>query len=710
MIELFSERTAKALKLDKGRVKAVMQLLEDGATIPFIARYRKELSGAMDEVQISDVAEKFSKLKDLLARKATIEKAIAEQGNLTPPLSKQIQNCWDATMLEDLYLPYKKKRQTRGEVAKKKGLEPLARFLFMQENTAVQSVAKKYLNQDVANIDDALAGARDIIAEWINENAEVRDQLRRLFRREAMITAKVVKSKKAEAKTYTDYFDFAQALRQCPSHRLLAIRRGENQGLLRVSIDIEVDHAHEAIEKKVIKNKSESAKQVREASKDAYKRLLKPSIETEFKNISKEAADQVAMEVFASNLRQLLLAAPLGSKVILGLDPGFKSGCKLVVVDRTGKLLYNSNIYPHPPQNKTSEAKHLLAQLIEKYKVEAIAIGNGTAGKETLQLCKSIDLSYPMEIYLVNESGASIYSASKIARDEFPDKDITVRGAVSIARRLMDPLAELVKIDPKSIGVGQYQHDVNQTKLKEKLDNVVSLCVNAVGINLNTASENLLSYVSGLNAGLAKNIVAYRDENGMFKKRSELNKVKRLGNKSFEQAAGFLRIKRSTHPLDNTGIHPERYILVKEMAASVGCKVKDLIGNKAKVDELKLSTFVNKDIGIPTLKDIQTELKQPGLDPRGEAKQISFADHINSIEDLEVGMVLPGIINNITKFGAFVDIGIKQGGMVHISQLANKFVKDPADVVHIEQHVQVKIMEIDMDRGRIQLSMKDVNE
>ncbi len=707
---MFGERIAKTLHLEKSRVKAVIKLLEDGATIPFIARYRKEVSGSMDEVNIADIAENLKKLNDLVARKETIEKAISEQGKLSPKLAQQIKDCWDPTQLEDIYLPYKKKRQTRGEKAKKQGLEPLAKLIFAQENVALHSASKKYLNKEVATIEDALAGSRDIIAEWINEDAALRDKIRRLFSKEATIHSKKIKSKEEEAQVYKDYFDYAQPLQKCPSHRLLAIRRGEKLGLLRVSIDIDIDRAQDAIERNVVKNRSESANQVKLAITDAYKRLLKPSIETEFKNLSKDKADLVAMEVFARNLRQLLLAAPLGGKVILGLDPGFRTGCKLVVLDKTGALLYNTAIYPHPPQNKSGEAKHTLTQLIEKYKVEAIAIGNGTAGRETMQLCKGIDLPYPLDIYFVNEAGASIYSASKIAREEFPNEDITVRGAVSIGRRLMDPLAELVKIDPKSIGVGQYQHDVNQTRLKENLDQVVSSCVNAVGINLNTASEPLLSYVSGLNTTLAKNIVGYRNEHGEFRSRSELNMVKRLGKKAFEQCAGFLRIKQSKHPLDNTGVHPERYKLVKEMAASVNCKVEELIGNDTKIDALKLSTFISVEAGLPTLKDIQKELKRPGLDPRGEAKQIEFNDKIKSIEDLEIGMILPGVINNITKFGAFVDLGIKKGGMVHISQLANKFVKDPADVVHLEQHVQVKVLEVDIDRGRIQLSMKDVNQ
>ncbi len=707
---MFSERIANALHLDKKRVKAVIELLEEGSTIPFIARYRKEMSGSMDEVKIADIAEHLKKLNELVARKEYILKAIKEQGKLHPKLEKQIVQCWDPTLLEDLYLPYKKKRQTRGEMAKKKGLESLAKLIFAQDNTSLQKASKTYINKEVANTEEALAGARDIIAEWVNEDGQIRDKVRKLFSKEAEIQSKKVKSKEEEAKIYKDYFDFNQALDKCPSHRLLAIRRAEKLGLLRVSIDIDAERAQHSIETKIIKNQSESAKQVQLAIADAYKRLLKPSIETEFKNISKDKADEVAMEVFARNLRQLLLAAPLGGKVVLGLDPGFRTGCKLVVLDNTGSLLFNSTIYPHPPQNKSSEAKHKLAQLIEKYKVEAIAIGNGTAGRETMQLCKNIDLPYPLDIYFVNESGASIYSASKIAREEFPHQDITVRGAVSIARRLMDPLAELVKIDPKSIGVGQYQHDVNQNRLKENLDQVVSSCVNAVGINLNTASEHLLSYVSGLNTTLAKNIVGYRNENGVFKSRSELNKVKRLGKKAFEQSAGFLRIKQNKNPLDNTGVHPERYKLVKEMASSVNCKVPDLIGNAPKIDEIKLSTFISVDAGLPTLKDIQKELKRPGLDPRGEAKQIDFNDKIKSIEDLEIGMILPGVINNITKFGAFVDIGIKKGGMIHISQLANKFVKDPADVVHLEQHVQVKVLEVDLDRGRIQLSMKDINQ
>jgi len=502
--------------------------------------------------------------------------------------------------------------------------------------------------------------------------------LRFLFSKNAVLSSKVIKSKKEDASTYKDYF-------------------------------IEVELAHSNIERLILRNHTESAKQIRIAIEDAYKRLLKSSIETEFKNASKDSADLVAMEVFAKNLRQLLLSPPLGSKVILGLDPGFRSGCKLVVIDKIGRLLYNSVIYPHPPQSKSSEALHQISTLIDKYGVEAIAIGNGTAGRETMQLCKKLDLDFPVNLYMVNESGASIYSASKIAREEFPNHDITVRGAVSIARRLMDPLGELVKIDPKSIGVGQYQHDVNQPKLKDNLDQVVSSCVNAVGINLNTASQHLLSYVSGLNTGLATNIVSYRNDNGAFKTRKELSKVKRLGPKAFEQAAGFLRIKKSKNPLDNTGIHPERYTLVKEMAKSVGCTVEEILNNTVKIDEINLRNFINQTIGMPTLKDIITELKRPGLDPRGEAKQFEFSEQIKDIQDVKIGMILPGIINNITKFGAFVDIGIKHGGLVHISQIANKFIKDPSEVVALEQHVSVKVLDVDMERGRIQLSMKDVN-
>ena len=705
----FHYRIAKTLSLPEKNVKSVVNLINGGATIPFIARYRKEMSGSMDEVELSNISEQLKKLKELVLRKETILKSIKEQGKLTPSLTSKINTCWDSTALEDIYLPYKKSRQTKGAMAKKKGLEPLATWIFKQENGKLEAEAKKFLNKEVKNIEEALSGARDIIAEWINEDNKVRDKLRFLFSKNALLSSKVIKSKKEEAKTYADYFEYSQPLKKCPSHRLLAIRRGEKQGFLRVSIDIEVELAQHNIERFIIRNHTPSAKQIQLAITDAYKRLLKPSIETEFKNASKDAADLVAMEVFAKNLRQLLLSPPLGSKVILGLDPGFRSGCKLVIIDKTGQLLHNSVIYPHPPQSKASDALHKLSTLINKYSVEAIAIGNGTAGRETMQLCKKLDLDFPVNLYMVNESGASIYSASKIAREEFPDHDITVRGAVSIARRLMDPLGELVKIDAKSIGVGQYQHDVNQPKLKDNLDQVVSSCVNAVGINLNTASQHLLSYVSGLNTGLASNIVNYRNDNGAFKTRKELTKVKRLGAKAFEQAAGFLRIKKSKNPLDNTGIHPERYALVKEMAKSVGCKVEEILNNSSKIDQIKLSDFIADNIGMPTLKDIMTELKRPGLDPRGEAKQFEFSEQIKDIQDVKIGMILPGIINNITKFGAFVDIGIKQGGLVHISQIANKFIKDPSEVVSLEQHVRVKVLDVDIERGRIQLSMKDVN-
>jgi uncharacterized protein len=705
----FHYRIAKALALPAKNVKAVVTLINEGATIPFIARYRKEMSGSMDEVQLANISDHLKQLKELVLRKETILKSIKEQGKLTPTLAAKIQQCWDSTTLEDIYLPYKKSRQTKGAMAKKKGLEPLATWLYKQQNGRPESEAKKFLNKEVKNVEDALSGARDIIAEWINEDNRVRDKLRFLFKKNAVLSSKVVKSKKEDAITYKDYFEYSQSLQKCPSHRLLAIRRGEKQGFLRVSIDIEEELAHKNIERYILHNHSPSTKQIQLSIEDAYKRLLKPSIETEFKKTSKDSADLVAMEVFAKNLRQLLLSPPLGSKVILGLDPGFRSGCKVVVINKTGQLLHNSVIYPHPPQNKDTEALHKLSTLIDKHAVEAIAIGNGTAGRETMQLCKKLNLDFPVNLYMVNESGASIYSASKIAREEFPDHDITVRGAVSIARRLMDPLGELVKIDPKSIGVGQYQHDVNQPKLKENLDQVVSSCVNAVGINLNTASQHLLSYVSGLNTGLANNIVGYRNEHGAFTSRKELSKVKRLGPKAFEQAAGFLRIKKSKNPLDNTGIHPERYALVTSMAKSVGSSVEEILNNSSKIDQIKLSTFIDHTIGMPTLKDIINELKRPGLDPRGEAKQFEFSEQIKDINDVKIGMILPGIINNITKFGAFVDIGIKQGGLVHISQIANKFIKDPSEVVSLEQHVNVKVLDVDIERGRIQLSMKDVN-
>ncbi len=696
------------LGIPTNKVKKTIELLEGGATIPFIARYRKEMTGSLDEVQIADIQSELKKLKDLEKRKETILSSIEEQGKLTPELRQRIEDCWDSTRLEDIYLPYKQKRKTRGSIAKAKGLEPLAELIFKQNNIDLSSKASQFLTNEVANVDEALAGARDIIAEWINEDQEVRNKVRFAYKREATIRSKVARNKEEEGAKFKDYFDFEEDLNKCPSHRLLAIRRGEDEGFLRVSISPDDEMTLYKLEKNVIFNDNEASQQVRLALADSYKRLLSPSIETEFRGISKEKADIEAINVFAENLRQLLLSAPLGQKRILALDPGYKTGCKLICLDESGNLLYHSTIFPHPPRSDQFGSMQEVTHLVDKYDIEAIAVGNGTASKETMQFCQSVDFGKDIQVFLVNEAGASIYSASAVAREEFPDKDVTVRGAVSIGRRLMDPLAELVKIDAKSIGVGQYQHDVNQPKLKESLDRVVESCVNSVGINLNTASKHLLTYVSGLGPTLAQNIIDYRTENGQFKSRTALKKVPRMGAKAFEQSAGFLRIRDAKNPLDNTAVHPESYHVVKQMAADVGASVQELIQEPSLQKSIDLRKYITETTGLPTLNDIVSELSKPGLDPRGKAQPFEFAKGINTINDLNVGMIVPGIITNITNFGAFVSIGIKNDGLVHISQLANRFVKNPADVVQLNQKVQVKIIDIDAKRGRVNLSMKEV--
>ena len=699
---------SKTLNLSKKSVENTIKLLDEGATIPFIARYRKELTGSLDEVAIADISSQLKKIRELEKRKETILKAIKEQGKLTPELEKRIADTWDSIRLEDLYLPYKKKRKTRGSVAKENGLEPLATLLTQQGMQAIDKEAAKYINKAVPDIEAALAGARDIIAEWVNENEEARTKIRYVFKKGAAIKAKVARGKKEAGIKYKDYFDFEEPLKRCPSHRLLAIRRGEEEGFLRVGIAPDEEEAHYRLEKVFVTGNGPASQQIKLAVADSYKRLMQPSIETEFRNSSKELADKEAISVFAENLKQLLLAAPLGQKRTLAIDPGFRTGCKVVCIDENGNFLKYTSIYPHPPQSDKIGAIKSLKHLIRQFKIEAIAIGNGTAGRETLSLVNEMDTGQPVQVFMVNESGASIYSASPIAREEFPDHDVTVRGAVSIGRRLMDPLAELVKIDAKSIGVGQYQHDVHQGLLKESLDRVVESCVNAVGINLNTASKHLLTYVSGLGPTLAGNIVNYRKENGAFSNRKQLKKVARMGAKAYEQCAGFLRIKEAKNPLDNTAVHPESYAIVEQMAKDVKCSVKELIGNKSLQKEIQLSQYVTDTIGLPTLQDILKELDKPGLDPRGHVKAFEFAKNVKTIDDLNIGMILPGIITNITNFGAFVDVGVKQDGLVHISQIANKFVKNPADEVKLQQQVQVKIIEIDKARNRILLSMKEV--
>lgn len=700
---------AKDLHLPQSKVQSTIKLLEEGATIPFIARYRKEATGSLDEVNIGDIKTQLDKLNELEKRKETILKAIEGQGKLTDELKRRIQDTFDSIVLEDIYLPYKQKRKTRASVAKEKGLEPLADIIFSQNNHRVEELAEQYLTDEVESIEDALQGARDIMAEWINEDEVARQKVRYAFEKDARISAKLVRGKEEEASKYKDYFKFEQPLHNCPSHRLLAIRRAEDEGFLRVNIAPEAEEVLYRLEREYLENGSGAAtNQVKLAMEDAYKRLLQPSIETEFRNKSKELADADAINVFTGNLKQLLLSPPLGQKRVLAIDPGFRTGCKVVCLDESGALLKYSTIFPHPPQSKEYEATVEVKHLVDQYQIDAIAIGNGTAGRESLAIFQQVDYGRPVEVFMVNENGASIYSASEIAREEFPDQDITVRGSVSIGRRLMDPLAELVKIDPKSIGVGQYQHDVNQTKLKESLDRTVESCVNNVGINLNTASKPLLTYVSGLGPTLAKNIIEYRTENGLFKSRAELKKVKRMGDKAFEQAAGFLRIREAKNPLDNTAVHPESYSVVKQMAKDLNCSVEELIKTESLRKQIDLKKYVTENIGLPTLTDILKELEKPGLDPRGSAKAVEFSKTIKTIDDVHPGMILTGVINNITNFGAFVDIGIKQGGLIHISEIANRFIKNPAEVVSLNQEVQVKVLEVDLQRGRIQLSMKQV--
>jgi uncharacterized protein len=703
---MITQLISKSLNISLRNVENTINLLNEGATIPFISRYRKEATGGLDEVAIANIAEQNNKLLELQKRKEFILKTITEQEKLTPELEKKIKDSWDSTELEDIYLPFKPKRQTRAEIARKRGLEPLAQWLMLQQNDSPQKTAEKFVKEDVTDTETALKGACDIIAEWVNEDTRARQMIRNLFAREAMITSKVIKGKETEGEKYKDYFDFSALVTRCPSHRILAVRRGEAEGFLRVSISPDDEHCLDKLVPAFAKNDTEAADYVEDAVIDAYKRLLKPSIETEFANLSKEKADETAIAVFAENLRQLLLAPPLGQQRILGIDPGYRTGCKLVCLDEQGNLLHNATIYPHPPQSDFKASANKVEQLVSAYKINAIAIGNGTASRETEQFIAKLRYDREVKVFVVSENGASVYSASKTAREEFPEYDVTVRGAVSIGRRLSDPLAELVKIDPKSIGVGQYQHDVDQNKLKKGLDTVVESCVNLVGVNVNTASKHLLVYVSGLGPQLAQNMIDYRRENGPFLSRKALKNVPRMGDKSFEQCAGFFRIPDAENPLDNSAVHPESYHIVQRMAEDMSATVNDLLKNENLRSQIQLDKYVTDKVGLPTLNDIIKELAKPGLDPRTQAKVFEFAQHIHRVEDLQPGMELPGIVTNITNFGCFVDVGVKQDGLVHISQLADKFVKHPSEVVKLNQHVKVKVLEIDKARGRISFSMK----
>ncbi len=697
-----------ALNITERQVESTLNLLNEGATIPFISRYRKEMTGGLDEVQIGNIKERYDKLCEITKRKETIINTIEEQNKLTPELKKRIEETWESSTLEDIYLPYKPKRKTKAEIARQKGLEPLAITLMMQRENNPEEKAAQFLKNGLKDIDEAIKGAQDIVAEMVNEDEQARNTVRNLFGRQAVISSKVIKGKEEEAIKYRDYFDFSEPLKRCSSHRLLAIRRGESEGLLKVSISPDDEECVGRLERMFIRSNNACARYVAEALQDAYKRLLKPSIETETGNLSKEKADDEAIRVFTENLKQLLLAAPLGQKRVLGIDPGFRTGCKVVCLDAQGNLLHNENIYPHPPVNKTGEAASKIRKMVEAYNIEAIAIGNGTASRETEEFITNQQFDRKLQVFVVSEQGASIYSASKVARDEFPDYDVTVRGAVSIGRRLMDPLAELVKIDAKSIGVGQYQHDVDQTKLKKALDQTVENCVNLVGVNLNTASSHLLTYISGLGPQLALNITNYRAENGAFASRKELMKVPRMGAKAFEQCAGFLRIPNAKNPLDNTAVHPESYHIVEKMAKDLGCTVAELIANKELRGRIDLKQYITSTVGLPTLNDIMQELDKPGRDPRETAKVFEFDRSIRTLDDLREGMILPGIVGNITNFGAFVDLGIKENGLIHLSQMADRYISDPSEVVSIHQHITVKVLSIDKERKRIQLTLKGI--
>ncbi|MGB0976560.1 MAG: Tex family protein [Prolixibacteraceae bacterium] len=688
------------------QVENTIELFEQGATVPFIARYRKERTHSLDEIAIADIQQYKEKLEELAKRKISILKTIEEQGKLSKELKEQINDIMDLQALEDLYLPYKPKRRTKATIAKEKGLEPLAKMIMKQNNHEVNSSASRFCNAEVKNEEEAIEGALNIIAEWINENSIAREIVRDHFKRQSFIESKVVKKKEEEGEKYSNYFEWKEPLHRCPSHRMLAMRRGEKDGILKLSLTTENEKVLDRLERLFIKRDSSVPELIKEAIEDSYKRLLMPSICTEVFKLSKESADQEAIRVFADNLRQLLLSAPLGQKRILAIDPGFRTGCKVVCLDNQGKLLHNETIFPHKPQAEYQKALKKIAQLTNAYKVDAIAIGNGTASRETESFIKRVPFEKDISIFMVSEDGASIYSASKVARDEFPQYDVTVRGAISIGRRLMDPLAELVKIDPQSIGVGQYQHDVDQKQLKEGLDRVVSSCVNSVGVNVNTASKHLLNYVSGLGPTLAQNIIDYRNENGAFSSRKELKKVKRMGEKAFEQCAGFLRIDNSTNALDNSAVHPEAYPIVDKMAKDLKLPLEKIIGNEEICNDIDIDKYVTKTLGRPTLEDIIDELQKPGVDPREEIEEFKFAENIFKMEDLTIGMTLPGIVTNITKFGAFVDIGIKQQGLVHISEMADRFISDPNEIVKLHQHINVKVIDIDIQRKRLQLSLK----
>lgn len=711
-MNLFAKRISDLLNINIKYVDNTLELLDSGCTIPFISRYRKERTGGLDEVQITQICELNERMKETAKRKETIIKTISELGKLTPELEKRINECWEPEVLEDIYMPYKPKRRTRAQVARENGLEPLATIIMLQRDSAPETTARRFINENVKSEEDAIKGALDIIAENVSEDERSRSQLRNAFRRGAIITSKVIKSKvdTDEAAKYSDYFDFSEPLKRCSSHRLLAMRRGEKDGILRVSISADDEECVEKLKRLFVRGYGKCSTLVGEAVADSFKRLLKPSIETEFATLSKENADSDAIAVFAENLRQLLLAAPLGQKRVMGIDPGFRTGCKVVCLDEQGNLLHHEAIFPHPPRYEQIEASTQIKEMVKKYGVEAIAIGNGTASRETDRFVKTLGLADSIQVFTVSEDGASVYSASKTAREEFPDKDVTVRGAVSIGRRLMDPLAELVKIDPKSIGVGQYQHDVDQAKLKKSLDLTVESCVNSVGVNLNTASKHLLTYVSGLGPTLAQNIIDYRTANGAFCSRSQLLKVPRLGPSAFEQSAGFLRIPDAKNPLDNTAVHPESYKIVEKMAKDCGCSVAELIKDKDKRKSIRLDRYVSEKVGMPTLTDIMAELEKPGRDPREQLEEFEFDPNVSTPDDLVEGMVLPGIVTNITNFGAFVDIGVHQDGLVHISQLADRYVSDPTQVVKLHQHVMVKVIEVDRRRNRISLSMKAIDK
>ena len=712
-IKIFTQLISTELHLQEHAVENTLKLLDEGCTIPFISRYRKERTGGLDEVQITAISNRLEQLQEIAKRKDTVVKTITELGKMTPELQKRIDDCWDATTLEDIYLPYKPKRRTRASIAREQGLEPLATILLMQREQDPKRVAQRFVVGDVSDTATALKGAQDIIAEQVSEDERSRNQVRAAFRREAFIESKVVKAKKDtdEAQKYSDYFDWEEPLKRCSSHRLLAMRRGEGEGILRISLTIDDEEAVSRLQRNYVHGNGPCQRLVAEAVEDGYKRLLLPSIETEFMNLSKEKADEEAIRVFAENLRQLLLSAPLGQKRVMGIDPGFRTGCKVVCLDAQGSLLHHEAIFPHPPVNHRMQACIHVQQMIKDYQIEAIAIGNGTASRETKEFVEDALKEMSQEktaptVFVVSEDGASVYSASKVARDEFPDEDVTVRGAVSIGRRLMDPLAELVKIDPKSIGVGQYQHDVDQTKLKHSLDQTVESCVNLVGVNLNTASQHLLTYVSGLGSVLAQNIVDYRKSNGAFTSRAQLKKVPRLGPAAYQQCAGFLRIPEAKNPLDNSAVHPESYHVVEQMAKDCGCSVSDLINNKSTREGIDIKRYITEEVGLPTLTDIMKELEKPGRDPREQIEEFEFDSSVQTIDDLREGMELPGIVTNITNFGAFVDIGVHQDGLVHVSQLADKYVSDPTTVVRLHQHVRVRVISIDLRRQRISLSMR----